>query len=79
MVSGPPTIATAIALMPISAHTTGDRAWVATRDSRSPNSVPVSTPRNREAKNSPPRKPEPMDTAEATDFARISSAMWVAE
>ena len=38
---------------------------------------PSSAPRNREAKNRPPRKPEPMLMAEAADFSRISSAMCV--
>ena len=37
-------------------------------------SLPSSAPRNSEAKNRPPRKPEPIETAEAASFSssRIS-------
>ncbi len=79
MVRGPPTTATATALMPTRAHTTAGSACVAlTSASPAANSLPISAPRNSEAKNSPPRKPEPIDTAEATALARISSAMCTA-
>ncbi len=79
IVSGPPTTATAMALMPTRAHTTGGSACVAVTVARpAANSLPVSAPRNSEAKNNPPRKPEPIETAEATDFAKISSAICVA-
>ena len=65
--------------MPTRAHTTGGSAWVTvTAASPAANSLPASAPRNSEAKNNPPRKPEPIDTAEATDLAMISSAIWPA-
>ena len=76
MVSGPPTTATASALMPTSAQITAGNACTTVTSANAPaNSLPSSAPRNSEAKNSPPRKPEPMDTAEATAFSMISSAM----
>ena len=75
IVSGPPTTATASALMPTSAHTTAGRTCTTVMvASRAANSLPTSAPRNSEAKNSPPRKPDPMDTAEAVAFSTISRA-----
>ena len=75
MVNGPPMIATARALMPTSAQTTADTAWaVLTAASVPANSLPTSAPRNSEAKNRPPRKPEPIETAEANDFSTTSRA-----
>ena len=76
MVSGPPTIATASALMPTSAQTTGGTACATVTIASTPaNSLPTSAPRNSEAKNSPPRKPEPIEIAEADAFSTISSAI----
>ena len=78
MVSGPPMIATASPLMPTSAQTTGETACaVLTTASAPANSLPTSAPRNSEAKNSPPRKPGPIEIAEAIDFSTTSSATWV--
>src|SRR6202043_1412525 len=59
MVSGPPTTATASALMPTSAQTTGGTACtIVTAASTPANSLPSSAPRNREGKKKPPRNPE---------------------
>ena len=78
MVSGPPMIATASPLMPTSAQTTGETACaVLTMASAPANALPTSAPRNSEAKNRPPRKPEPIEIAEAIDFSTTSSATWV--
>ena len=72
MVSGPPTTATAMLLMPMSAQVCGSGCSPGSQqvdgagDTRPPNRAPMNT----EAKNRPPRKPEPIDTAEATDLAQ---------
>ena len=77
IVSGPPMIATARPLMPTRAQTTGDTACaVLTMAERAGEGLPTSAPRNSEAKNRPPRKPEPMEIAEAIDFSTTSSATW---
>jgi hypothetical protein len=76
MVSGPPTTATASALMPTSAQTIGGTACTTvTSASTAANSLPSRAPRNSEAKNRPPRNPEPSDTADAVAFSRISRAI----
>ncbi len=69
-------IAAATALMPTTAH---DHARDGVRRTDQglrtpPKNLPTSAPRNSEAKNRPPRKPEPMETAEAIDFSTTSSA-----
>ncbi len=75
IVSGAPIMATASALMPTTALTTSGAACVGiTRNSMPANSLPTSEPRNSEAKKRPPRKPEPIDTAEAIDFISTSRA-----
>ena len=78
MVSGPPMIATASPLIPTSAHTTGETACaVLTMASAPANALPTSAPRNSEAKNRPPRNPEPIEIAEAIDFSTTSSVTCV--
>ena len=75
IVSGPPTTATAKALMATSAQTDSGRPYIGvTRASTPANSFPVIAPRNNDAKNNPPRKPEPMETADATAFITSNSA-----
>ena len=76
IVNGPPTTAVASALMPTSAHTTAGTACTTVTSASAPaNSLPSRAPRNRDAKNNPPRKPEPMLMAEATDFSTIRTPM----
>ena len=78
IVSGPPTMATATPLMPTSAHTTAGSAWAAEMCANTPaNSLPSTEPRNKEAKNRPPRNPEPIDTADAIAFRTNSMARYV--
>ena len=77
MVSGPPMIATASPLIPTRAQTTGETACaVLTAASVPANSLPTKAPRNSDAKNRPPRKPEPMEIAEATDFSTSNRATY---
>ena len=66
--------------MPTSAQTTGDTACaVLTMASAPANVRPTSAPRNSEAKNRPPRKPDPIEIAEAIDFSTTSKATWDSE
>ena len=73
MVSGPPMIATASPLMPTRAQTSCGTAWAALTSANAPaKAFPSNAPRNSEAKNSPPRKPEPIEIAEAVAFRTTS-------
>ena len=76
MVNGPPMIATARPLMPTSAQTSCGIACVALTIASAPaKALPSNAPRNSEAKNRPPRKPDPMLMAEASAFSTMSNAM----
>ena len=67
-VIGPPTTATVIAAMPITAASLGSTGLAPGMSAISPAKIwPTSDPRNSDAKNSPPRKPNASDTAEASD------------
>ena len=73
IVSGPPTTAVASALMPTMAQITGGSACTTSTVASSPaNILPSNAPSSREAKNNPPRNPDPMLIADAADFSRIS-------
>jgi hypothetical protein len=73
MVNGPPMMPTASALMPTRAHTTGDTACaVVTAAIAVAKAFPISAPKNKEAKNNPPRKPEPIEMADARAFSTTS-------
>ena len=52
--------------MPTTAMVAGGTIWVVlTSASALPKNLPTSAPRNSEAKNNPPRNPEPIEIAEA--------------
>ena len=74
MVMGPPMIAVAIELMPTTAiAVAGTTCAMPTRSSAVPRNLPIRVPRNREAKNRPPRKPEAIEVAVAQAFISTSS------
>lgn len=73
MVSGPPRIAVAMALIPTMPSTTAG-TWSENSDIHAKaTSLPSIAPRKSEAKNRPPRKPLPIEMAEATAFRTISA------
>ena len=75
MVSGPPTIATAIPLIPIRPYVPSEKTATGHASSMAAaNARPSMAPRNSDAKNSPPRNPEPSDMAEATALLPSSSS-----
>ena len=66
--------------MPTSAQITGDTACtVLTAASTPAKHLPSTAPRNSDAKNRPPRNPDPIEMAEAADFSTTSSPTWVSE
>ncbi len=78
MVSGPPMIATARPLMPTRAQIVGEIMCSGlTPPTIRANALPSTAPRNNEAKNKPPRKPEPIEIADASAFSSTSSSRWV--
>ena len=66
MVKGPPTTPTARAPMPTSAASVWSSRTQPVRARIWAKAMPVSAPASSEAKNSPPRKPDPSETAEAS-------------
>ena len=75
IVMGPPTIETASELIPTSANSVSCPARFGKPSVSTPmKRRPVSTPSSSDAKNRPPRKPEPIDTEEASALATSTSA-----
>src|SRR4051794_5072179 len=76
MVSGPPITETDSAPMPTTAYTCGSSVKAGERyDAPSASMRPASAPSSSEAKNNPPRNPDPSETIEASALSANSSAI----
>ena len=78
MVSGPPMMPTAIDVMPTTAAMAGSMPDAGAISNISAAKIlPSSAPSSSEAKNRPPRKPEPSEITEAAILSRKTEAMTV--